>query len=103
MSDADVTTEEAAVEVADGEVAEEGALAAGVLEYLAKQLVEDASQVKVEIAPGRRTGVELRLSVAPGDVGKVIGRRGRVAQALRTVARAAAAKEGTEIFVEILD
>ena len=51
----------------------------------------------------RRNGVELSLHVAPDDMGKIIGRRGRVAQAIRTVVRAAGAKEGIEAQVEIVD
>ena len=51
----------------------------------------------------RRGGVMLSLHVAPDDMGKVIGRRGRVAQAIRTVVRAAGASEGVEASVDIVD
>jgi predicted RNA-binding protein YlqC (UPF0109 family) len=47
--------------------------------------------------------VRLSLKVGPGDVGRVIGRRGRTAQALRAVTRAAAARDGEEVFVDIVD
>ena len=50
-----------------------------------------------------RRGVTLRLHVAPDDMGKVIGRRGRVAQAIRSVVRAAGAREGVEASVDIVD
>jgi predicted RNA-binding protein YlqC (UPF0109 family) len=79
-----------------------GALPRGVLEYLAKSIVDDAESVVVE-AEQSRGGITLRLHVAPDDMGRVIGRRGRVAQAIRTVVRAAGAKEGLEADVDIVD
>jgi predicted RNA-binding protein YlqC (UPF0109 family) len=79
-----------------------GALPRGVLEYLAKSIVDDAESVVVE-AEQSRGGLTLRLHVAPDDMGRVIGRRGRVAQAIRTVVRAASAKEGLEADVDIVD
>ncbi len=79
-----------------------GALSKSVLEYLAKSIVDDAESVIVEVEEGRR-GTTLRLHVAPSDMGRIIGRRGRVAQALRTVVRAAGAKEGVEAIVDIVD
>ncbi len=56
----------------------------------------------VEVEEGRRS-LTLRLHVAPGDMGRIIGRRGRVAQAIRTVVRAAGAREGVEAVVDIVD
>jgi len=79
-----------------------GAISQAVLEYLAKSIVDDADSVVVEVEPGRG-GVSLRLHVAPADMGRVIGRRGRVAQAIRTVVRAAGAREGIEAEVDIVD
>ncbi len=79
-----------------------GALACDVLEYLAESLVDDVDSVVVE-SEDRRGGVALSLHVAPGDMGRVIGRRGRVAQAIRTVVRAAGAREGIEASVDIVD
>ncbi len=79
-----------------------GALPRTVLEYLAKSIVDDAESVVVE-AEESRGGVTLRLHVAPADMGRVIGRRGRVAQAIRTVVRAAGAREGLEAEVDIVD
>ncbi len=76
-----------------------GGRAKAVLEYLARQLVDEPDQVVVEVAEG--SPLRLTLRVAPDDVGRVIGRRGRTAQALRAVTRAAAAKEGDSIFVDI--
>jgi uncharacterized protein len=50
-----------------------------------------------------RHGVKLSLHVAPEDMGKVIGRRGRVAQSIRSVVRAAGAKDGIDVLVDIVD
>ena len=80
----------------------EAAMPRAVLEYLANSIVDDPSGVVVEVDE-RRNGVELSLHVAPDDMGKIIGRRGRVAQAIRTVVRAAGAKEGIDAQVEIVD
>lgn len=73
-----------------------------LLEYLAKQLVDEPDAVRVEeIDDG--DDLVLRLHVAEGDVGKVIGRQGRIARALRTVVRAAAVREQRRVLVEIAD
>jgi predicted RNA-binding protein YlqC (UPF0109 family) len=80
-----------------------GAMARGVLDYLARSIVDDPEGVVVDLDEGRRGDVRLSLHVAPGDMGKVIGRRGRVAQAIRTLVRAAGAREGVEVSVDIVD
>jgi len=80
-----------------------GALARDVLEYLAKSIVDDAEGVTIEMEEGRRGDIRLSLHVSPDDMGKVIGRRGRVAQAIRTVVRASGAREGIEVGVDIVD
>ena len=79
-----------------------GGVAQAVLEYVARHIVDDQDAIRVEVEE-RRRGIELHLNVAPDDMGKVIGRRGRVAQALRTVVRAAGAREGVEVNVAIDD
>jgi predicted RNA-binding protein YlqC (UPF0109 family) len=79
-----------------------GGLSRAVLEYVARSIVDDPDSVIVEIEEGRR-GLTLRLHVAPSDMGRIIGRRGRVAQAIRTVVRAAGAREGVEAIVDIAD
>lgn len=73
-----------------------------VLDFVARSIVDEpeAVSIRTEQDPGR---LELRLSVAPEDMGKIIGRRGRVAQAIRTLVRAAGAREGIEASVEIVD
>ena len=76
--------------------------ARAVLTYLVSQLVEDPSAVTVELdARGRRP--VLNVHVGPGDMGRVIGKRGRVAQSIRTVVRAAASRDGGDVEVEFLD
>ncbi|HXW81613.1 MAG TPA: KH domain-containing protein [Acidimicrobiales bacterium] len=80
-----------------------GGRARAVLEYLARQIVDEPDAVGVEINGGERQPLRLSLQVAPSDVGRVIGRRGRTAQAIRAVTRAAAARDGEEVFVDIAD
>ena len=79
-----------------------GTVPRAVLEYLARSIVDDPDAVVVEAEEGPGS-LALRLHVAPDDMGRVIGRRGRVAQAIRTVVRAAGAKEGLEADVDIVD
>ena len=79
-----------------------GALPKTVLEYVARSIVDDPDGVYVEASEGRGE-VELRLHVAPADMGKVIGRRGRVAQALRQVVAAAGSREGVRASLDIVD
>jgi uncharacterized protein len=73
-----------------------------LLEYLAKALVDNPEEVHVEVIEGERS-VILQLKVHPEDIGKVIGKQGRIAQALRVVVKAAATKQGKNAIVEILD
>ena len=73
-----------------------------LVEFLARALVDDPDAVRVdEIEEDGESVLELR--VAPDDVGRVIGREGRIAQAIRTVARAAAARQGRRVTVEIVE
>ncbi|MGH9179671.1 MAG: KH domain-containing protein [Acidimicrobiales bacterium] len=79
-----------------------GAIPRDVVTYIARQIVDEPDAVVVE-ADERGNRVELRLHVAPEDMGKIIGKRGRVAQAIRAVVRAAGAREGVEASVDIVD
>lgn len=79
-----------------------GGTAAIVLDHVARAIVDDPEGVVVDVSEGR-SGVRLSLHVTPGDMGRVIGRRGRTAQALRTLVRAAAARDGQEASVDIVD
>ena len=80
-----------------------GAEAKSVLEYMARQIVDEPDAVVIEPEERGPARLDLRLHVAPDDMGKIIGRRGRVAQALRTVVRAVGAREGVETTVDIVD
>jgi uncharacterized protein len=80
-----------------------GAVPRNVLEYVARAIVDEPDAVAIEVEERRNGGVELRLHVSPDDMGKVIGKRGRVVQAIRTVVRAAGAAEGIEAQVEVVD
>jgi predicted RNA-binding protein YlqC (UPF0109 family) len=73
-----------------------------VLEHIAKSLVEQPDGVSVEVVDldGKS---QLNLHVADGDMGRVIGKRGRMASAIRTVTRAAAARDGVEVDIEFVD
>ncbi|MBE3598047.1 MAG: KH domain-containing protein [Limnochordaceae bacterium] len=73
-----------------------------LVEYIARALVDHPDQVEVRQVEGERS-IILELKVAPEDMGKVIGKQGRIAQAIRIVAKAAALREGKTVHVEILD
>ena len=73
-----------------------------LLEFLARSLVDNPDEVRVEETEPDDV-VVLRLSVAKDDVGKVIGKQGRIARALRTVVKASAVKDGKQATVEIID
>ncbi len=74
-----------------------------LLEYLARALVDDPDAVRVETFDEDDGSIVLELSVGDEDYGQVIGRGGRTANALRTVLKAAAVKEGRRVFVDIVD
>jgi len=75
---------------------------AELLEYLARQLVDEPDAVRVEQVDDDDT-LLLRLHVAQDDLGKVIGRQGRIARALRTIVRAGSAREQRRVQLEIVD
>jgi predicted RNA-binding protein YlqC (UPF0109 family) len=75
---------------------------AELVEYLARRLVDEPSAVRVEQVD-RDDATVLQLWVAPDDVGKVIGRQGRIARALRTVVRASAARDERRVMLEIME
>jgi predicted RNA-binding protein YlqC (UPF0109 family) len=75
---------------------------AELLAYLARQLVDEPDAVSVEQAE-EEDELVLRLHVAEADRGKVIGRQGRIARALRTVVRASAARERRRVRLEIVE
>jgi predicted RNA-binding protein YlqC (UPF0109 family) len=76
--------------------------AASVLEHVVRSIVDQPEEVSVEVTEdGERTRLDVR--VGDGDLGRVIGRRGRTAASIRTVTRAAASKDGVEVDIEFLD
>jgi predicted RNA-binding protein YlqC (UPF0109 family) len=75
---------------------------ADLVAYLARQLVDDPGAVSVE-EEERDDAVVLRLHVAKDDVGKVIGRQGRLARALRSIVRAGGARQRRRVILEIAD
>jgi predicted RNA-binding protein YlqC (UPF0109 family) len=77
-------------------------MATGVLVYLARSLADEPEAVVVQ-TDQRGGSVRLRLHVAPDDMGRIIGRRGRTAQALRTLVAAAGARQGVDTSVDIVD
>lgn len=73
-----------------------------LVEYIAKALVDHPEQVRVTESGGERTTV-IELKVATSDLGKIIGRQGRTAKAIRTVLNGASTKIGRRTVLEILD
>ncbi|HZB24423.1 MAG TPA: KH domain-containing protein [Gaiellaceae bacterium] len=71
-----------------------------LVEFLARALVDDPDAVRVE-TEDRDDALVLHLHVAPDDVGKVVGRQGRIARALRAVVRAGGVREGRRVLLEI--
>ena len=79
-------------------------VAEAVLEYCIKALVEDEDAIEIDVDDDEETDhVTFRVTVADEDMGRVIGRRGRVAQAIRTVVRAAGAQDDVDVTVDIVD
>jgi predicted RNA-binding protein YlqC (UPF0109 family) len=77
-------------------------LSSEIVEYLARRLVDEPDAVRVEEVE-REGAIVLQLHVAKDDVGKVIGRQGRIARALRTIVRASAARREQRVMLEIVE
>lgn len=73
-----------------------------LLEFLARALVDKPDAVRVEVVEGEKS-IILQLHVDSEDVGKVIGKQGRIAKAIRTIVKASAVKDGKKAIVEIID
>ena len=73
-----------------------------LVEYIAKCLVDEPDGVSVNLIEGEKSTI-LELKVSDGDVGKVIGKHGRIAKAVRTILSASATKSGKRVVLEILD
>jgi predicted RNA-binding protein YlqC (UPF0109 family) len=72
-----------------------------LVEFIARALVDKPEDVKVTETDGERSLI-IELRVAPEDMGKVIGKQGKIAQSIRTLTKATAAKEGKRVAVEIM-
>jgi predicted RNA-binding protein YlqC (UPF0109 family) len=80
-----------------------GEIAGRVVEYIVKEIVDDADAVTVEVVDDGDDAVLAEVRTAKSDMGRVIGRRGRVARAIRSVSAAAGDEEGIDVQVEFLD
>ena len=80
-----------------------GTIVKNVVEYIVNQIVEDTKSVKVDVADSDDENVTIEVRTSPDDMGRVIGKRGRVARAIRTVAQAASDEEGLQSSVEFID
>jgi predicted RNA-binding protein YlqC (UPF0109 family) len=77
-------------------------VATAVLEHVVRSIVDDPDAVAIEAVNGRHR-VRLEVRVGPNDLGRVIGKRGKTAQAIRTLIRAAAVRDGVEVDVDFVD
>ena len=98
--DANIDHGEAVDDMAGNRV--EGGTARAVLDYIARSLADEPDAVFVDTDDSGR-GVRFRIHVAPGDMGRMIGRRGRVAQAIRTLVRVAGSRDGVDTNVDFVD
>ncbi|MBR4950169.1 MAG: KH domain-containing protein [Clostridia bacterium] len=73
-----------------------------LITYIAQSLVEDPSKVVVRETGEKNGAIVYELSVAEGDMGRVIGKQGRIAKAIRSVAKAAASREGKKVIIDIV-
>ncbi len=73
-----------------------------LVEYIASALVDEPDSIAVNVIEGEKSTI-LELRVAENDIGKVIGKHGRIAKSIRTILSAAATKSGKRVVLEILD
>ena len=73
-----------------------------LVEFVARALVDEPDGVDVAVVEGEKSTI-IELKVADGDVGKVIGKQGRIAKAIRTIVSAAGTKTGKRVVLEIID
>lgn len=99
MTETDAQAQTDAAETADGDLK----TAHAVLHHIVASLVKDPSAIRVEVQETPSGTPRMAVRVGQSDMGRVIGKRGRVAQAVRTVVRAAAARDGVDVEVEFED
>lgn len=103
VSDEDVDEDEDVEEVDDDAGNRvTGGTARATLDFITRSLVDDPDAVVIE-TDERSRSVRFRVHVAPGDMGRVIGRRGRVAQAIRTLVRVGGARDAVDTNVDFVD
>jgi hypothetical protein len=85
------------------DLAEKVPTAQAVLRHIVASLVQDPDAIRIDVLEGSAGKPRLEVRVGPNDMGRVIGKRGRVAMAVRTVVRAAAVRDGTDVEVEFED
>jgi uncharacterized protein len=107
MSDLD-DNEDGGVDEYDDEIGGEGNRISGgrtraVVEHIARHLVDDPDAIDIAVEERRSGDITVIVHAGPGDVGRLIGKRGRVVQAIRQVARAAAAAEGVRATIDVAD
>ena len=73
-----------------------------VLELIIKSLVDDANSVSIEETITEKN-IDLKVKVADGDMGKVIGKQGKIAKSIRTLMKSLSAKEGKRVNIEFVD
>ena len=81
----------------------QGSIVEKVVTYVVTQIVDDPDSVQVEIVPDGDDAIVAEVRTAKSDIGRVIGRRGRVARAIRSVASVAGDEEGVSVEVDFLD
>lgn len=102
IEDASIDSSGHAPPVDDGEQGDPAPTAISVLDLLVTSLVDDPDAVRIDSIE-QRGRVRLEVRVGPDDMGRVIGKRGRVANAIRTVVRAAAVRDGIDVDIEFED
>jgi predicted RNA-binding protein YlqC (UPF0109 family) len=74
-----------------------------LVEYLGPWLLDEPDEMEINEAEGDRGAVVLEISVAPDDMGKIIGKRGRIIRSIRALARAAGQRDDRSVMVEVVD
>jgi predicted RNA-binding protein YlqC (UPF0109 family) len=74
-----------------------------LVEYLGPWLLDEPDEMEINEAEGDRGAIVLEISVAPDDMGKIIGKRGRIIRSIRALARAAGQRDDRSVMVEVVD
>jgi predicted RNA-binding protein YlqC (UPF0109 family) len=74
-----------------------------LVEYLGPWLLDEPDEMEINETEGDRGAIVLEISVAPDDMGKIIGKRGRIIRSIRALARAARQRDDRSVMVEVVD